>query len=66
MMVLDMDPGDCPRSCPNWILENLFKHRSESDFAFICEGQAVPVHSLVLAGASPYFEHLLKPCCGGQ
>jgi hypothetical protein len=65
-VVLDMDPGDGKKSGNNWVLENLFERRSESDFSLICEGQVVPIHSLVLTGASPYFESLLKPHWGGQ
>jgi hypothetical protein len=65
-VVVDMHPGDGKKVGNNWVLKNLFKRRSESDISLICDGQAVPVHSLVLTGASPYFESLLKPCWGGQ
>jgi hypothetical protein len=47
MMVVNMDPGDGKKSGNNWILENLYKRRSEADFSLICEGQAVPIHSQV-------------------
>jgi hypothetical protein len=41
-VVLDMDPRDDKKSSNNWVIENLFKSRSESDFSLIWEGQAVP------------------------
>ena len=64
-IVLDMDPGDGPKCSNNWILENLYKNRADADFALTCEGQAVPVHREVLAGASPYFMGLLRQRWGG-
>jgi hypothetical protein len=62
-IVLDMDPDDGPKS--GWILANLYENRADADFALTCEGQAVPVHSQVLAGASSFFMGLLGPRWGG-
>ena len=46
----------------NWLLENIYKTgMSDSDIVLMCEGESIPCHRLVLAGASDYFKRLLKP-----
>ena len=41
------------------VLENIYKMKN-TDFMIMCNGNPVPCHKLILAGASPVFEAMLS------
>ena len=47
------------KCCAGRVLENVYKKMRDADFALVCDGETIPCHKNILAGASSVFEAMI-------
>jgi len=47
------------KCCAGGVLENVYKKMRDADFALVCDGETIPCHKNILAGASSVFEAMI-------
>ena len=47
------------KCCAGGVLENIYKKMRDTDFALICDDEAIPCHKIILSGASSVFDAMI-------
>jgi len=47
------------KCCAGGVLENIYKKMKDADFALLCDGDPIPCHKNILAGASSVFDAMI-------